>query len=296
MGVIHRIASLELKSSSMEEKEEKQNDEHNKETSLEDLISMLGPTDITLIASGEEIPCHKTRLSESSSYFKAMFNSNMLESNSPTVELKDVRAHLVRKLVEYTYSHELDLTDDSIGDILTTASMYQFLSVISSCRRYLLSNLRVDNCLSVMCLADSCAVDQLYCIAKKYALWYFGEVVNNAEFLNLSVDSLRDYLSNDMINVTNEMGVVNAIKRWTTFDCPTRTEHFASLLSHVRLTSMSHDELVEVGQLELVKSNSECVKLVEQKVTHMDEEHEKVSRIYFIHSSVAKIAFNSIMW
>lgn len=250
--------------------EEKQ----SKEDRLKDMISMVGPTDITLIVGEKKIACHKAKLSESSSYFQAMFNSNMLESKAANVELKDVQAHLVRKLVQYCYSHELDLTDANVGDILSTASMYQFLPVISECTQYLSSNLRIDNCLTAMFLADTCTVNQLYREAKRHALWYFNEVVQQADFLNMSVDSLRDYLNNDML-ATNEVGVVNAIIRWTTFDGPSRTKHAASLLSQVRLTSMSQDELVEVGQLELVKSNPECVRLVGQNLTRVGEENEK---------------------
>ena len=257
--------------------EENKSNEHDKEDRLEDLVSMVGPTDITLVAGGEEIACHKKKLSESSSYFQAMFNSNMLESKAETVELKDVQAHLVRKLVQYCYSHELHLTDANVGDILSTASMYQFLPVIAECTQYLVTNLRVDNCLTAMLLADTCTINELYHEAKRLALWHFSEVVQHADFLNMSVDSLRDYLNNDMLT-TSEMGIVRAVIRWTTFDGPSRSRHFASLLSQVRLTSMAQDELVEVGQLELVKSNPECVKLVEQNPTRTGEENEKVAR------------------
>ena len=256
--------------------DENQSNEHDKEDSLEDLVPMVGPTDITLVAGAEQIACHKKKLSESSSYFQAMFNSNMLESTATTIELKDVQAHLVRKLVQYCYSHELHLTDANVGDILSTASMYQFLPVISECTQYLLTNLRVDNCLTAMVLADTCTINELYHEAKRLALWHFSEVVQHADFLNMSVDSLRDYLNNDML-ATSEMGIVNAVIRWTTVDGPSRNRHFASLLSQVRFTSMAQDELVEVGQLELIKSNPECVKLVEQNLTCTGEGNEKVA-------------------
>ena len=257
--------------------EEQEKNDQNTEKSLEDRMSVLGPTDITLIAGGEQIPCHKAKLAESSSYFQAMFRTDMIESKASTVELKAVHAHLLRILVQYCYSHELDLTVDTVGDILSTASMFQFLPVIQACTQYLLPNVHIDNCLTVMYLADTCALTQLYCIAKKYALWYFKEVVQRAGFLNLSVDSLRDYLSNDMLNVTGEMSLVDAIVRWTSFDRATRAGHFASLLSQLRLRSLSRDELVGLGQLELVRSIPECIALVEKMVELSDANTNEVN-------------------
>ena len=70
-------------------------------------------------------------------------NKSTKESQTGVVEIKDVRAEVVRTFVEYCYDKKVELIDDTI-DILIIADRYQVEGLIVSKRRLFFEPIKVD--------------------------------------------------------------------------------------------------------------------------------------------------------
>jgi hypothetical protein len=84
-------------------------------------------SDVTLIVGNEHISAHKLMLSVASPVFKAMFQSQMAESNTNSVTINDCSADVVRRVLSHIYGSE-SLAFHSVDDaeqFLPLVHMYQ---------------------------------------------------------------------------------------------------------------------------------------------------------------------------
>lgn len=81
--------------------------------------------DVTILVDGEEIPAHRAILASCSPYFHAMFTSRMAECGQDRVELKGLDAGSVSRLVEFSYTAEIDVTERNVQQLLPAASLLQ---------------------------------------------------------------------------------------------------------------------------------------------------------------------------
>ena len=93
-------------------------------------------SDVTFVIEGREIHAHRCILSTRSDYFKAMFHSQMKESDTRIIEIKDVSYHAFHRTLEYMYSNvvTLDLDADAhmIRDLLALTDMYLLANIHKS--------------------------------------------------------------------------------------------------------------------------------------------------------------------
>ena len=81
---------------------------------------------------------HKCVLASQSTYFKAMFTSNMQECSKDTIVFENMTDVTTKKLVEWCYTGHIHLTSDDVEDILDGAHMlgkFEVLIILSWHRR-----------------------------------------------------------------------------------------------------------------------------------------------------------------
>ena len=118
----------------------------------------------------------------------------------------------------------------------------------------------------------------------------FKEVVKGQEYLQLNVDDIIEYISDDLLEVQSEDVVFDAVKLWTFHDIDNRRDKFDSIMSHVRLPYCSSTYLChEVKNCELMKTEVCQTYLEEARMFHMlpDDQHEMHSA-----RTVARSRFN----
>ena len=69
------------------------------------------------------IPVHRCVLACKSSYFRAMFTSQMVEASKDVIVLESVSDSIARKLIWWCYTGHIEVTSDDIEDILDGAHM-----------------------------------------------------------------------------------------------------------------------------------------------------------------------------
>ncbi|GBM67626.1 Speckle-type POZ protein [Araneus ventricosus] len=112
-------------------------------------------SDVCLRAGSESFPAHKLILSVSSPVFKAMFTKDMQEKSSGFVDISDVDPDTLRLLLSYIYTNTLTVLPwERAAQLFTAADKYELADLREKCSAFLASNLTVNNCCSILRIAD----------------------------------------------------------------------------------------------------------------------------------------------
>lgn len=195
--------------------------------------------DVNLLVEDQEgqpklsIPAHKIILAASVPYFRAMFTSAMQESSKEEVRLRGVDEMGLKDIVGYVYSGKLEITEMNVQGILSTASFLSLQDLVDACARFMMKHLSPSNCLGVRSFGTMFNLESLRTAADKYAQRKFTKVTREEEFLNLSVEEVEHFVSNDQISVESEEDIYTAVTKW--IDHKTSREQYVErLYNHVR--------------------------------------------------------------
>ncbi|GFR08659.1 TD and POZ domain-containing protein 3 [Trichonephila clavata] len=111
--------------------------------------------DTELSTPTKTFSAHKSILSARSPVFKAMFTNEMKEKIRERVDITDVDADTMHRILLYVYTDILeDLCLETASLLYEAADKYQILNLKSKCSSFLMDNLTVDNVCGVLVLAD----------------------------------------------------------------------------------------------------------------------------------------------
>lgn len=215
--------------------------------------------DVVLRVGGEEIHTHRAVLAASSSYFLAMFTHQLRESEQQEVEIKDMNPAILRSLVDFAYTGEIDVVVENVQEILAAASLLQIIQVQSICCEFLKKQLDATNCLGIKNFAEANGCSQLSDVIDAFARRHFHEVAGGSEFLNSTWENIASLISSSDLNVKKEEEVYSAVMQWVKQDPTERAHHLPELLKHVRLPLLSvHSLMTEVDNEPLIKETIDC--------------------------------------
>ena len=191
--------------------------------------------DVSIVVGDREIEAHRVVLAANSDYFYTMFTADLLESTSTKVVLKEVDFEAVKLLINYCYTSVIDLNTASVENLLKTAHLLQFKSIVKSCCSYMMAQLHPSNCLGISSFADLHGCTALRDSALTFATKHFREVSKTEEFYLASLDQICQLLSSDHLNVPSEKDTFDIAMSWVKHDLEGRRDFLAQILSHVRL-------------------------------------------------------------
>jgi len=100
--------------------------------------------DVILLVGSNRIYCHKLVLAMTSRFFERMFASDMKESNSKEIELREVNLDTITNLISFMYRDTIE--DDKINvDLLAAADMYEVLRLKNICSSKLAKTINARN-------------------------------------------------------------------------------------------------------------------------------------------------------
>ncbi|XP_014897953.1 kelch-like protein 38 isoform X2 [Poecilia latipinna] len=185
-------------------------------------------TDVILCAGRTEIPCHRNVLASSSAYFRAMFCNGFRETRQTKA-----------------------------------ASMLQFGRLFEACSRFLQSQLRPDNCLSMFRLSDLMNCDSLRKKAKEMAMESFTDVSSSEDLCELSLQELMGYLEDDSL-CAQEEEVFETLVAWIRHDPVSRRGTVSNLFKKVRLRHLHPTYLFQfIANDPLIQSSTLCTEIIE---------------------------------
>ncbi|CAL1280888.1 unnamed protein product [Larinioides sclopetarius] len=120
-------------------------------------------SDVALRTDSETFMVHKILLSSRSPVFKAMFTNDMREKASNCIDVPDVNAGTLRRLLLYIYTNKVQVFEwDKIADLLRAADKYELLELKDLCSSILKSNISSSNVCCILSLADMHHDEDLY--------------------------------------------------------------------------------------------------------------------------------------
>lgn len=191
--------------------------------------------DVILQVGSREIHAHRLVLSACSQYFQAMFTNQMLESKQEHITLSDIDENSIEEIVNFAYTGQIDIHEDNVQHVLKASSILQLSEIVAACCTFLKGQLHATNCLGIATFAQAHGCVSLGNRAMEYVQDNFTEVVEGEEFLQLNLDNVLALLSSDLIQVTSEESVFEAMYKWLQYDLPARRPHLLALLRCIRL-------------------------------------------------------------
>lgn len=193
-------------------------------------------TDITLqCASGVIFHCHRAALAACSSYFKAMFTTDMKEKSKNQISLPELSQAVLEALVNYAYTSQIQITKRNVQSLLQAADLLQFVSVKKACEQFLVRHLDTDNCIGMHSFAEYHDCSELEKESRRILLWQFEEVWKQEEFLDIGKEKLSYILSRENLNVQKEEAAIEAVIKWVAHNVEGRIEDICEVLSCIKL-------------------------------------------------------------
>ncbi|XP_013917094.1 PREDICTED: kelch-like protein 40 [Thamnophis sirtalis] len=239
---------------------------------LKDMLDHQKFLDCVLKVKGKEFPCHRLVLAACSPYFRAMFLSDLEESQKKEVNLEDVDPEVMSKILHYIYTSELELTEQNVQDIFSVANMFQIPSIFTVCVSFLQKRLGLSNCLAIFKLGLMLDCARLAVAARDFICDRFSLVSRDEEFCQLSPDELIAIISSDSLNVEKEELVFEVVMKWATAkDRDSRVKALPVVFESIRFRLLDKDYFKDkVEKNALIKSNPDLLK----KIQMVKDAHE----------------------
>jgi kelch-like protein 9/13 len=238
--------------------------------------------DYEIRVNGESFSCHKCILIAISDFFRLMLTTNMKESKQDFVELKGFNTTQgIRLIVEYFYTGKLEISDPlsfskNILSILDAASQLQIPQLLELCSNYLIKNVNISNCVSILKLSERYALLKAIDHCKLYVCENIIEIFKNSfeQFSQLSVEHVKHILQSDLVEIYSELDLFHMIVKWLeqsedndnngNDDEARRIDRYAfDLMKSIRFMCITPEELCDhVEKVAFMKSLPECYSLL----------------------------------
>ena len=224
--------------------------------------------DINIQVGNERFPCNKLVLSCYSSYFQAMFRSEMQEQYQDTVELQGFDGKYIKMLIDYMYGETIVINNENVVQVLGAADYVQLQDVKDFCIEYLKTSLSTTNCLDALTAYSlympESSRDHIYLFISDN----FDAVFEQEKFKNLTTNDLTILLCKLNKNKVNPQSMFLAIISWVEHREEHRKDIFSSLFGLIDLSQLSA-EFIEnfVINNTFLEQNVKCLKSVLSAVT-----------------------------
>ena len=225
--------------------------------------SHINMCDVTLMVEGTEFMAHRSVLSAASPYFEKMFACDMKEKTQESVCLEELPVSAMECLLDYLYTGDVQVTETNAQDLITSANYLLLPGLKTQAGRFLQQNLDVSNCIVNYYFAAKYQCDDLLQNVRGFVNSNFIPVSESEDFLALTYDQVKEWISSDDIIIGAEEDAFNIVLQWIANDASgNRESYFLELFRCIRLTLVSRDYLFnDVIDNQLVRENRKCMDL-----------------------------------
>lgn len=224
--------------------------------------------DLEIIVEGQAFPCHRLILSAVSPYFRAMFNSGMIESHNGKVELPDVTKdvfEIIRTFI-YTGNIEMDkINEENIFDILSASALFEINAMQEECEKVLGNQISNDNCLTLFKMSRMFGAKTLFETCRPFIMEGFNGLWKSEEFTTLHQEDLESIVRDDQLVPVDEEQICEALLAWIHKDPIERQKHTGRLFKHVRFINISPEYLIyELFTQKTLTEDKDCKRYLEE--------------------------------
>lgn len=191
--------------------------------------------DVVLVVQRKEFPAHKGILAANSNYFMAMFTTNMMEKKQTRVILKEIVPSAVGAILDFIYTGNVQINQGNVRELLEASNFLLISSIKEACCKFLQSILEVENCLTIISIADEFYCEKLHQKATLFLYREFLNVAKQEDFMKLAVQDVSELFSSDEIRIDDEYQLFEALGNWVAYDLTRRRKFILQLMPLVRL-------------------------------------------------------------
>uniref|UniRef100_A0A8C7N9X9 Gigaxonin n=1 Tax=Oncorhynchus kisutch TaxID=8019 RepID=A0A8C7N9X9_ONCKI len=203
--------------------------------------------DAVLVLDGEKIPVQKNILAAASPYIRTKLNYNPPKEDGSmyTIELQGISVTIMKQILDYIFSGEISLSEDTIQDMVQAADLLLLTDLKSLCCQFLESCIAAENCIGIRLFSLHYCLHHVHHVATDFLQTHFRDVAATDEFRELPPDRLCEILSMEKLNVGNEKHVLEAVVRWLGHDLEERRVHMKEVMSSVWIQGLDQGYLRE---------------------------------------------------
>ena len=214
------------------------------------------------VGSGDDqarLKAHRVVLCAVSPFFNNALNSDMKEKKEGVIRLEETTKAVMEEVLEYMYTGHVDINDHNVFGLLEMADFLVVLSLKKLTSDFLSGHLSLSNCIDAYYTAVKYQSPALEEEAKNFIFENFMDVTESADFQNLSLTEVEEWISSDYVTVNGEQDVFQVIVKWLEHDESRKQESFFLLFRHVRLLYMSRNDIFNlILPHPLVKNSTAC--------------------------------------
>ena len=218
------------------------------------------------VGSGDDkarLKAHKIVLSAGSPFFYNALNNEMKEKKEGVIRLEETSKAVMEEVLEFLYTGHVDINERNVYDLMPVADYFLLASLKTLCANVIRRTLSVSNCIMAYYFVMNHQWKLLEKDIRDFILRNFDAVSKSEDFLNSSVEQVKEWISSDEITVEGEEKVFEVILRWMERDESGKHQNFLDLFRCIRCVYLSRDYLFKVILPHpLVRDNSECTALV----------------------------------
>ena len=214
--------------------------------------------DVTIAVKSKEFKAHRAVLAAASPFFLTLLTSDMKESNEQLikVELEEATESVMEDALTYLYTGNVTVVEERAHNLIATANFLLLPSLKTMATNVLKEHVTTANCLFNYYFADKYEVLELKEKCCEVININFSTVMKTEDFLTLNVKQVMEWVSSDDVIVNAEEDIFQGIVKWVSHDKSEREKDFPELLHQIRLSSISHDFLLNtLVKEELITEN-----------------------------------------
>lgn len=172
-------------------------------------------SDVTFIVENTKIPAHKTILAARSSYFHTLLCGDFAEAKQAEIQLK-VPLDPFKAILKFIYTGCLSLAGYEIGQITELyglTELYGFNTLQNTILDYLIANLTIENCVSILNASHLYTLGDLQTACMKFMDCHSTELLDHETFKELSQNSLFALLKRDTFYAP-EIDIFKSVCNW----------------------------------------------------------------------------------
>jgi len=135
---------------------------------FDSLFNSKQQTDVSVKCGEKMFNCHQNIVASRSQVFKMMFESNMKEKLTGSVEVKNMDHRVFEDMLKYIYSGQAPNIDDHTEELFAAADQYQLEKLKEMCELKLCLKLEVPNCIDLLVLGHLYHASTLKTAALKF--------------------------------------------------------------------------------------------------------------------------------
>jgi len=202
--------------------------------------------DVTLVADGVELPAHRLVLASVSPYFRTLFGVGLTDSKSPTINIVNFSADILRKILKYIYEQEMCLDRGEELDVIIGLDYLQLVEgagmgwLEERCWALAETHLCHTSAVRTLAVADKSrlgSAKKLAEVALQFITSHIEEVMEEKEHVFLAKDHLIKIMDSRefKLRYNDELRII-LVTEWMKADWPARRDSFWELSSFVDKT------------------------------------------------------------